>query len=144
MCDNWFEDSRWIDLNTVPRSYCRERIFVDNCRRHKLLNGGLNSLPSVNIANNVNNYLEGCIDNRKISFLVDTGADISLLSILTFEKLDNHSYKILPLDRFHILGVGKAMQNVNKKIMLTFCLGNIEFNQIFLYFRQAYYQHFRS
>ena len=113
MCDNWFEDSRRIDLNTVPRSYCKSKIFVNNCKRHKFLNGGLNNLPTISNTNDVNNYLEGSIDSKKVSFLIDTGADISLLSILTFEKLNKRSYKILPLGRFHILGVGKSMQVLN-------------------------------
>ena len=128
-CNEWFEDPRHIPNNLRPQDYPKVNVFTNKCDLHEVLN--LKTLSNIKNTGDVNNYVQGSIEDRKLTFLVDTGADISLLSITTFENLDSKSYKIMPLDRFHILGVGKSMQNVKTKFLLKFKLGKTNFEHTF-------------
>ena len=90
-CDNVFQDSRWVRAIDLDRTSSGV-INVSHCRRH----AKLQQLPSINLINPCKNHIPVTFGDNMCDILLDTGAQISVLSVDIFHSLPSESIKTLP------------------------------------------------
>ena len=91
------------------------------------------NVPQTFTINNVQSYVLTCsIDNTPVSFLVDTGAGVSLLSKEVWDRLNRAEDKLKPVVTQRIVGVDGIPIKIEGSILVPVAIGKATFEHDFI------------
>ena len=95
-------------------------------------NKNIYNVPALSINSVTSYYLQGCVSDVSVSFLVDTGAGVSLLNGHVWDQAGLTIVKISPAPHSNLVGVDGHPLQVRGIVMIPLTISSTVFTQAFV------------